>query len=132
MPIPDPPSPANLCQLVAAAADRCRKPWRHAVRACDDSAQGFQANGPLDCALLLEVRDPGGARRPEHDLELEIYTSGERVHLTLAWVLDPERPMLWQGNHPLWMAGQSGCRCERPLDGAPLEALARRLHALLG
>jgi hypothetical protein len=29
------------------------------------------------------------------------------------------------------MDGQSGLRCERPDHGAPLEALARRLRALL-
>jgi len=38
--------------------------------------------------------------------------------------------MLWQGSHPVWMDGQ-GLRCERPPDGAQLEALARRLRALL-
>ena len=131
MPIPDSPSLANLCQLVAGAADLCRKPWRHAVRPCAGTAEDSAVSAPFDCALLLEVRDPAGQRCPEHDLELEVYTSAEQVHFTLAWVLDQERPLLWQGSHPVWMTGQSGCRCERPLDGAPLEALARRLHALL-
>ena len=132
MPIPESLGQAQLCQLVAGAADLCRKPWRHAVRLAHGSAVAADlAADHLDCTLLLEVRDPGGARCPQHDLELEIYTSGAQLHLTVAWVADPDRPMLWQGSHPLWMAGQSGCRCERPEDGLPLEALARRLRALL-
>jgi hypothetical protein len=131
VPIPDLPPQADLCQLVAAAADLCRKPWRHAVRLAEASAVAAGPDHPFDCTLVLEVRDPGGKRCPEHDRELEIYTSGEQLHLTLAWVADADRPMLWQGSHPVWMAGQSGSRCERPQDGAPLEALARRLRALL-
>jgi hypothetical protein len=31
----------------------------------------------------------------------------------------------------VWMDGTSGERCERPADGASIEALARRLRALL-
>jgi len=39
--------------------------------------------------------------------------------------------MLWHGRHPVWMDPSSGERCERPAAGIPLEALARRLRALL-
>ena len=39
--------------------------------------------------------------------------------------------MLWHGQHPVWMDGVTGLRTERPPAGAPLEALARRLRALL-
>ncbi len=132
MPIPEPRPPRQLCQLVAGAADLCRKPFLHAVRLREGTAQpAEQAPDSLDCTLLLEVRNTGGERCPEHDLELELYSSGEQLHLTLAWAEDPERPMLWQGSHPVWMAAASGCRCERPQDGLPLEALARRLRALL-
>jgi hypothetical protein len=117
---------------VAGAADLCRKPFLHAVRLREGTAEPAEhALDPLDCILLLEVRTPGGERCPEHDLELELYTSGEQLHLTLAWADDQERPMLWQGSHPLWRAAASGCRCDRPQDGLPLEALARRLRALL-
>lgn len=132
MPIPEPLPQGQLCQLVAGAADLCRKPWRHAVRLGDGCLPPAERLiDPLDCILLLEVRDASGTRCPEHDLELELYTSGAQLHLTLAWVADPQRPMLWQGSHPVWMAGESGRRCERPEDGPPLEALARRLRALL-
>lgn len=132
MPIPESPVDPDLCQLVAAAADLCRKPLRHAVR-CSGNSEGpvDPSHDPLDRTLQLEVRHASGERCPDEDLEVEIYTSGNQLHLTLAWARDPERPVLWQGSHPVWMAAHSGCRCERPLDGQPLEALARRLRALL-
>jgi hypothetical protein len=49
----------------------------------------------------------------------------------LAWAGREDRPLLWQGSHPVWMDGASGVRCDRPEQGLPLEALARRLRALL-
>jgi hypothetical protein len=114
----------DLSRLVAAAADLCRKPLRHAVVT-------LAVNGDLDRCFCLQVRTPEGERLPDEDLDLEIYRSGEDLHLTLAWTAFEERPMLWQGNHPVWMEGSSGARCERPSNGLPLEALARRLRALL-
>ena len=122
---------ADLIQLVAAAADLCRKPFRHAVLAREGSQAPVLGHDSLDCCLTLQVRDAAGERWPEADLELEIYQSGSDLHLTLAWLADDDRPILWQGSHPVWMDGQSGLRCERPEEGAPLEALARRLRALL-
>lgn len=117
----------DLSRLVAASADLCRKPWCHAV-----IHQGpVPADNQLDSCLRIETRSPLGERLPQEDLELELYPSGEELHLTLCWSLQEERPMLWYGGHPVWMDGRSGLRCERPQDGAPLEALARRLRALL-
>ena len=116
---------SNLQQLVAAAADLCRKPLRHAVLLVGE------AESSHDCCLRLEARHPDGERWPDGDLELEIYRSGRDLNLTLAWCQGPDRPLLWQGSHPVWMEAESGLRCERPEDGAPLEALARRLRALL-
>ena len=117
----------ELAKLVAAAADLCRKPLRHGVLRTSQPADP-------DCCLNLEVRNSQGERLPEHDLELEIFRSGSdahaSLHLTLAWRHDDSRPMLWQGQHPVWMDG-SGVRCERPAQGEQLEALARRLRALL-
>ena len=115
----------NLHQLVAAAADLCRKPLRHAVLPIGDQQHCD------DCCLRLEARSADGVRLLEADLELEIYRSGDDLNLTLAWCHDPDRPLLWHGSHPVWMEAASGQRCERPLDGAPLEGLARRLRALL-
>jgi len=122
---------SELLQLVAAAADLCRKPFRHAVLTPDATRVPSLGEGSLDIDLMLQVRDGDGVRCPEHDLELEIYQSGRDLHLTLAWSADDQRPILWQGNHPVWMDGRHGLRCERPEDGAALEALARRLRALL-
>jgi hypothetical protein len=118
---------ADLAQLVAAAADLCRKPLRHGVVLTS-------AAGDPDCCMRLEVRDGDGQRQPEHDLELEIYRSGSSqqrsLHFTLAWLQDDAKAMLWHGSHAVWM-DPSGLRCERPQDGEALEALARRLRALL-
>jgi hypothetical protein len=122
---------ADLFQLVAASADLCRKPFRHAILTRDDSPTPLLGQDELDCCLTLLVRDASGERCPEADLEVEIYQSGHDLHLTLAWIADEGRPILWQGSHPVWMDGQSGLRCERPDEGAPLESLARRLRALL-
>jgi hypothetical protein len=44
---------------------------------------------------------------------------------------DESAPLLWHGSHAVWMQAGSGERCERPIDGAPLEALCRRVRALL-
>lgn len=126
----------DLLRLVAAAADLCRKPLRHAVIDADTGGTAARewatasAEG-LDRCLRLQVRNAEGERLPQEDLDLEIYRSGTDLHLTLAWSCFEERPMLWQGGHPVWMDGASGARCERPEGGVPLEALARRLRALL-
>ena len=114
----------DLSRLVAAAADLCRKPLRHAVvLACDPSDH--------DCSLRLEVRSPAGERQPHHDLELEIYRSGKELNLMLTRLADDQAPLLWHGHHPVWMQAASGERCERPADGAPFEAFCRRVRALL-
>ena len=121
----------DLHQMVAAAADLCRRPLRHAVidlAGSIEAQEGRISGGDLDHCLRLEVRSTEGERFPAEDLELEIFRSGHDLHLTLAW---KEGPMLWQGQHPVWMDGVSGCRCERPPQGMPIEALARRLRALL-
>jgi hypothetical protein len=123
----------DLQVLIAAAADVCLKPQRHAVVPVvgEPNVSGAVDLTTDDAHLRIESRDPGGDRRPELDLELEIYRSGTDLHLMLSWWQQDERPLLWQGSHPVWMDGSSGQRCERPCDGAPLEALARRLRALL-
>jgi hypothetical protein len=119
----------TLLQLVAQAADLCRKPLRHAVR--------YQGEAPTtigdcsDCCLLIEARNPDGERLTLHDLELEIYRSGNALNLMLSSAVDDAAPVLWHGNHPVWMHPENGERCERPGGGAPLEALCRRLKALL-
>ncbi|MEA5390542.1 hypothetical protein VB738_04615 [Cyanobium gracile UHCC 0139] len=139
MPSPEfPVGSANtdLCQLVAAAADLCRRPLRHAVvnpvqGAVSAGPEAEQGVGSLDLCLRLEARSPEGERVPAEDLELEIYRSGGELNLTLAWRQGEDHPLLWHGSHPVWMDGATGLRSSCPADGAPLEALARRLRALL-
>jgi hypothetical protein len=114
---------------IARAADLCLKPWRHAVRFKGDAPS--DADLCSDCELLLEARDAQGVRVPERDLELEIYRSGDDLNLMLSSVSDETAPLLWHGSHPVWMQAASGERCERPSEGAPLEAFCRRLRALL-
>jgi hypothetical protein len=122
------PFEAFLVDL-AKAADLCLKPRRHALR--------FSGEPPTtigdcsDCVVLIEARDAQGVRLSERDLELEIYRSGDDLNLMLSFVSDEQAPLLWHGSHPVWMQAASGERCERPPDGAPLEALCRRIRAFL-
>lgn len=120
----DGPGPNDLLRRVAAAADLCLKPHRHAVVISSEP-------GPEECTLRLQCRRADGERLELNDIELEIYRSGEDLHLMLSWPERTDQPMLWQGHHPVWMDGDSGQRCERPAAGAALEALARRLRVLL-
>ncbi len=117
----------DLLVLIAKAADVCRKPWSHAVVLIDPSAPE-QID---DLHVRIECRDGDGQRCSDHDLELEIYRSGDEINLMLSWWDQPERPMLWHGRHPVWMDGASGELCTAPQDAAPLEALGRRLRALV-
>lgn len=116
----------GLLAQLAAAADLTCKPLRHAAR--------FNGEPPStlgDCCVRLEARNADGERSESADLELEIYRSGDQLNLMLSRLGDKEAPLLWHGQHPVWMNGSSGERCERPADGAPLEALARRVRALV-
>lgn len=117
---------AALGAAVAAAADLCLKPWRHAVIPLLSLDEGSD-----EIHVRVEARTTAGERQPEHDVELEIYRSGKDLNVMLSWCEPPDRPMLWHGRHPVWMDGDQGQRCERPPDGAPLEAFSRRLRALL-
>ncbi|MCP9774573.1 hypothetical protein KBY49_03115 [Cyanobium sp. WAJ14-Wanaka] len=113
----------DFFSLIAGAADICRSPLRHGVI-------GGMENSD-DYCVRLEVRDAEGVRLPAEDLELEMYRSAGQINLTLAWATFPDRPMLWHGSHAVWMDGATGLRCERPEEGSPIEALGRRLRALL-
>ena len=114
---------------LAKAADLCLKPYRHALRFSGEPPTNI--GDCSDCALLIEARDGDGVRMPEHDLELEIYRSGADLNLMLTRLGDDALPLLWHGSHAVWMQATSGERCERPADGAPFEALCRRIRTLL-
>ena len=117
----------DLLALIAKAADVCCKPWRHAVVLVDPSAPAELD----DLHVRIECRDGDGIRQEGFDLELEIYRSGVEINLMISWWEQPERPLLWHGRHPVWMDGETGERCGAPQDAAPLEALGRRLRALV-
>ena len=119
----------TLLQLVAAAADLCMGPARHAVRFRNDNP--INSGDGSDCCLVIEARDASGNRLDLEDLELEIYRSGDDLNLMLTPLHDQAAPLLWHGSHPVWMLPDSGERCPRPNDGAALEGLCRRLRALL-
>lgn len=125
----EPSDGQDLLQAVAQAADRCRKPWRHAARFAGDGPSCIDYSS--DCLVLVETRDVDGARQPSLDLELEIYRSGEAVHLMVALAANEQAPLLWHGTHSVWMEARSGERVDRPAAGAALEALCRRLQAWL-
>ena len=114
---------------LAKAADLCLKPYRHALRFSGEPPTNI--GDCSDCVVLIEARSVDGARCADRDLELEIYRSGADLHLMLSVVNDEQAPLLWQGSHPVWMQAASGERCDRPTDGAALEALCRRIRALL-
>lgn len=118
-----PPELSLPLEQVARAADLCLKPRRHAVRVLDADAE--------ECTLRIEVRDQAGARLPDDDLELEIYRSGADLNLMLSRVADELAPLLWHGSHPVWLRADTGAPCPAPTDSARLEALCRRLRALL-
>lgn len=120
---------AAFLELLAKAADLCLKPQRHAVRY--SGAEPSTIGDCSDCCLLIEARNGEGERLIAHDLELEIYRSGSDLNLMLSSVSDDQAPVLWHGNHAVWMLASTGQPCERPSGGAPLEALCRRLKALL-
>jgi hypothetical protein len=132
--LPDPngeacePFDAFVADL-ARAADLCLRPHRHALRFSGQEAG--RVGDCSDCCLLIEARSKDGERLPELDLELEIYRSGKELNLMLTRLADEQAPLLWHGHHPVWMQAGSGERCERPADGAPLEAFCRRVRALL-
>lgn len=118
---------------MARAADLCLRPHRHALRFQGEPPRADDAGGRVssDCTLVIEARDPEGRRHSAGDLELEIYRSGTTLHLMLSRLADDQWPLLWHGDHPVWMDPTSGLRCERPADGAPFEAFCRRVRDLL-
>jgi len=120
---------APLLELLAKAADLCLKPLRHAVLVA--GAEPISIGDWSDCCLRIEARDGDGNRLPERDLELEIYRSGTELNLMLTQLGNAQAPLLWHGNHAVWMQASSGERCGRPAEGAPLEAFCRRVRALL-
>ncbi len=116
---------------IAAASDVCMKPWRHAaIGETNENSNEKNSEDFVDLVVRIECRNKEGERKPERDLELEIFESGKELNLVLSWFNKPEKPILWHGHHSVWMDGNTGVRCLPPDDGGDLESLARRLRAL--
>ena len=125
-----PESSGDCLALVASAADLCIKPWKHAVlkkKSFKEDPNSY--DNIFDMTLIIKCRDSEGDRHPENDLEIEIFQSGKDINLMVSWLDQPDRPILWHGKHSVWLDGISGKRCKAPLEGAVIEAFARRLKA---
>ena len=96
----------------------------HAVVLIDPSAPEQRRS-----ARAAECRDAYGQRCSDQDLELEIYRSGDEINLMLSWWDNRNaRCSAWA---PSGLAMAIGQRGAAPQDAAPLEALGRRLRALV-
>ena len=116
---------------IAAAADLCMKPWKHSVVNKDFAAEDDSLIEDLDELILkIECRNSDAERHPDNDLEVEIYRSGNDLNLMISWANYHDKPILWHGQHSVWMDGSTGKRCQPPQDGSSLESLGRRIRAL--
>ncbi|ABX08920.1 hypothetical protein [Prochlorococcus marinus] len=120
----------NLLNQVAKAADLCLIPWRHSV--VDKSSNTNNGNSSsIDLILHIENRNIEGERVPEEDIDLEIFKSGLDLSITLAWSYYEQRPILWHGQHSVWMDAGTGKQCDAPSYSASFEAFVRRVRSLL-
>ena len=119
----DDASNPGLSGLIAAAADVCRKPLRHAVVLLDadhpDQPIGLAdlLDRGDDLRLRLECRDQEGVRWADQDLELELYRSGDDLNLMLG--RGSARPPLVMADNIPWMDGNTGQRCLSPAGCCP-------------
>ena len=117
----------SLISEVAQAADLCMKPYSHSVfleNQVDDE------NDLEDLIFKIQCRNIDGEREESMDIELEVYKSGNELNMTISWKSLIDRPILWQGKHPVWMDSSSGLQCEMPSYGNLFESLARRLRTV--
>ena len=117
----------SLISEVAKAADLCMKPYSHSVfleNQVDDE------NDLEDLIFKIQCRNIDGEREESMDIELEVYKSGNELNMTISWKSLIDRPILWQGKHPVWMDSSSGLQCEMPSYGNLFESLARRLRTV--
>ena len=123
--------PKDYIQLVASTADICMRPWKHSVIHLNGNVdKDINLDEPIELVLRIECRNAEGERCPENDLELEIFQSGMDLNLVIGWGNQLDRPILWHGQHSVWMDANTGSRCQAPEDFIYLEVMARRLRAL--
>ena len=126
-----PKSSEDFLQLVAVTADLCFKPFKHAVvNQSLSTNEGNQWDDQIELFIRIECRNIEGKRVTDLDLDLEIYRSGEELNLMIGWCNQLDQPILWQGQHSVWMDANTGKRCKVPKEGESLESFARRLRAL--
>ncbi len=122
---------SEIATAIAAAADLTMKPWKHCVVQDDSHIDVLQAtNGQFEFIMRIECRDIQGRRYEAKDLELEIFSSGNDINLMLSSCSSLDVPMLWQGQHSVWIDSETGMRCNAPEKGIILESFARRIRAL--
>ncbi len=124
--------PEHSCDwavVISAAADLSMRPWKHSVVDRSNFDKQTSIDNSDDLLLLIKCRSAEGERQRENDLEIDIYRSGSELNIMLAWSNKPEHPILWQGQHAVWMDSNTGKRIQAPIGGASLEALARRIRA---
>ena len=122
-----PDSIEGLISEVAKAADLCMKPYAHSVFL---ESQLDDENDLEDLIFKIQCRNIDGEREESMDIELEVYKSGNDLNMTISWKSLIDRPILWQGKHPVWMDSSSGLQCEMPSYGNLFESLARRLRTV--
>jgi len=122
-----PDSIEGLISEVAKAADLCMKPNAHSVSL---ENQLDDENDLEDLIFKIQSRNIDGEREESMDIELEVYKSGNELNMTISWKSLIDRPILWQGKHPVWMDSSSGLQCEMPSNGKIFESLARRLRTI--
>ncbi len=121
----------GLFSEIAKCTELCFEPWKFSVVKVPSSSSSIELdNDNSDLLLLVECRDKTGKRFPDKDLELEIFRSGADINITLSCRQDEDYPILWHGNHSVWMESLTGKLCNTPANGSSLEALARRLKTL--
>ena len=117
----------GLISEVAKAADLCMKPYFHSVFL---ENQVEDENDLDELIFKIQCRNIDGEREESMDIELEVYKSGNELNMTISWKSLIDRPILWQGKHPVWMDSSSGLQCEMPSYGKLFESLARRLRTV--
>lgn len=78
-----------------------------------------------DCELLLLARTIQGDSIPQASIKLEVVKVGARHSITAEYSDLEALPILWQGEHAVWMDGDTGKTVSCPPEGRELERLAR-------
>ena len=78
-----------------------------------------------DCELCLFARSSQGEPLPNKAINLEIMRVGEQRSITAEYPEQENLPILWYGQHAVWMDGETGKTVTAPIEGIGLERLAR-------